>query len=100
MAWLASQINEDKVLSFDMGGTSTDVALIEDGAPLLTTEGLLDIYPMGTPSIDLVSIGAGGGSIASLGTGDRLTVGPESAGSDPGPICYGNGGTIPTIMSV
>ena len=97
MAWLASQINEDKVLSFDMGGTSTDVALIEDGAPLLTTEGLLDIYPMGTPSIDLVSIGAGGGSIASLGTGDRLTVGPESAGSDPGPICYGNGGENPTV---
>ena len=97
MAWLAKQINEDKVLSFDMGGTSTDVALIENGEPLLTTEGLLDIYPMGTPSIDLVSIGAGGGSIASLGTGDRLTVGPESAGSAPGPICYGNGGESPTV---
>ena len=97
MAWLAKQIDEDKVLSFDMGGTSTDVALIENGEPLLTTEGLLDIYPMGTPSIDLVSIGAGGGSIASLGTGDRLTVGPESAGSAPGPICYGNGGESPTV---
>ena len=97
MAWLASQIGEDKVLTFDMGGTSTDVALIEDGAPLITTEGLLDIYPMGTPSIDLVSIGAGGGSIASLGTGDRLRVGPESAGADPGPVCYGNGGTSPTV---
>jgi N-methylhydantoinase A len=52
---------------------------------------------MGTPTIDLVSIGAGGGSIAALGTGDRLRVGPESAGADPGPVCYGNGGTSPTV---
>ena len=97
MAWLAKQIGEDKVLTYDMGGTSTDVALVENGEPLLTTEGFLDIYPMGTPSIDLVSIGAGGGSIAMLGTGDRLRVGPESAGADPGPVCYGNGGTAPTV---
>ncbi len=97
MAWLADQIGEDKVLTYDMGGTSTDVALVEDGRPLLTTEGLLDIYPMGMPSIDIVSIGAGGGSIASLGTGDRLRVGPESAGADPGPVCYGKGGTEPTV---
>lgn len=97
MAWLARKIGEDKVLTYDMGGTSTDVALVENGEPLLTTEGKLDIYPMGTPSIDLVSIGAGGGSIAMLGTGDRLRVGPESAGADPGPVCYGRGGTEPTV---
>ena len=97
MAWLATEIGEDKVLTYDMGGTSTDVALVEDGRPLLTTEGLLDIYPMGMPSIDIVSIGAGGGSIAALGTGDRLRVGPESAGADPGPVCYGRGGTQPTV---
>jgi len=97
MAWLARQIGEDKVLTYDMGGTSTDVALVENGEPLLTTEGFLDIYPMGTPSIDLVSIGAGGGSIAMLGTGDRLRVGPESAGADPGPVCYGKGGAAPTV---
>ena len=97
MAWLADKIGEDKVLTYDMGGTSTDVALVEDGRPLLTTEGTLDIYPMKTPTIDLVSIGAGGGSIATLGTGNRLRVGPESAGADPGPACYGRGGEQPTV---
>ena len=97
MATLADRIGESKVLTYDMGGTSTDVALVEDGRPLLTTEGKLDIYPMRTPTIDLVSIGAGGGSIATLGTGNRLRVGPESAGSVPGPACYGRGGTEPTV---
>ena len=97
MAWLADKIGEDKVLTYDMGGTSTDVALVENGRPLLTTEGTLDIYPMKTPMIDLVSIGAGGGSIATLGTGNRLRVGPESAGADPGPACYGRGGEQPTV---
>lgn len=97
MAWLAEQIGEQKVLTYDMGGTSTDVALVEDGRPVLTTDSLLDIYPMKTPTIDLVSIGAGGGSIATLGTGNRLRVGPESAGADPGPACYGRGGEQPTV---
>ena len=97
MAWLADKIGETKVLTYDMGGTSTDVALVEDGRPLLTTEGSLDIYPMKTPTIDLVSIGAGGGSIATLGTGNRLRVGPESAGASPGPACYGRGGEQPTV---
>ena len=97
MAWLAGQIDEQKVLTYDMGGTSTDVALVEDGRPVLTTDGLLDIYPMKTPTIDLVSIGAGGGSIATLGTGNRLRVGPESAGADPGPACYGRGGEQATV---
>ncbi|MCY4088000.1 MAG: hydantoinase/oxoprolinase family protein [Actinomycetia bacterium] len=97
MAWLAEKVGESRVLTYDMGGTSTDVALVEDGRPLLTTEGSLDIYPMKTPTIDLVSIGAGGGSIATLGTGNRLRVGPESAGADPGPACYGRGGTEATV---
>ena len=97
MAWLAEKVGESRVLTYDMGGTSTDVALVEDGRPLLTTEGSLDIYPMKTPTIDLVSIGAGGGSIATLGTGNRLRVGPESAGADPGPACYGRGGTQATV---
>jgi N-methylhydantoinase A len=97
MAALAERIGEPRVLTYDMGGTSTDVALVEDGRPVLTTEGMLDIYPMRTPTIDLVSIGAGGGSIATLGTGNRLRVGPESAGSVPGPACYGRGGTEPTV---
>jgi N-methylhydantoinase A len=97
MAWLAGQIDEQKVLTYDMGGTSTDVALVEDGRPVLTTDSLLDIYPMKTPTIDLVSIGAGGGSIATLGTGNRLRVGPESAGADPGPACYGQGGEQATV---
>jgi len=97
MAWLAEKIGEKKVLTYDMGGTSTDVALVEDGRPVLTTDSLLDIYPMKTPTIDLVSIGAGGGSIATLGTGNRLRVGPESAGAVPGPACYGRGGELPTV---
>ena len=97
MAWLADKLGEDKVLTYDMGGTSTDVALVENGQPLLTNDGLLDIYPMGMPSIDMVSIGAGGGSIVTLGTADRIRVGPESAGAVPGPVCYGLGGTEPTV---
>lgn len=97
MAWLADKLGEDKVLTYDMGGTSTDVALVENGKPLLTNDTLLDIYPMGMPSIDMVSIGAGGGSIATLGTADRIRVGPESAGAVPGPVCYQRGGTEPTV---
>ena len=97
MAWLASHMGEDNVLTYDMGGTSTDVALVEHGDPVLTTEGMLDIYPIKAPMIDLVSIGAGGGSIATLGTGNRLRVGPESAGASPGPVCYGRGGDAPTV---
>lgn len=97
MAWLADKLGEDKVLTYDMGGTSTDVALVENGQPLLTNGTLLDIYPMGMPSIDMVSIGAGGGSIVTFGTADRIRVGPESAGAVPGPVCYGRGGEQPTV---
>jgi N-methylhydantoinase A len=97
MAWLANKVGEEKVLTYDMGGTSTDVAVVEYGRPVLTTDSVIDIYPMKAPSIDLVSIGAGGGSIATLGTGNRLRVGPESAGAVPGPVCYGRGGAQVTV---
>ena len=84
------------LLSFDMGGTSTDVALI-DGAPRLTTEGRIADYPVAVPMVDMHTIGAGGGSIARLDAGGALLVGPESAGADPGPACYGLGGGEATV---
>ncbi len=79
-----------KVITFDMGGTSTDVSLC-DGEIQVTTEGDIGGYPIKVPLIDIHTIGAGGGSIAYLDEGGALRVGPESAGADPGPICYGRG---------
>jgi N-methylhydantoinase A len=86
----------DRLLTFDMGGTSTDVALV-DGAPRLTTAGRIAGWPVAVPMVDMHTIGAGGGSIARLDPGGALLVGPESAGADPGPVCYGNGGIEPTV---
>ncbi len=85
------------VLMFDMGGTSTDVSLIQDGQPFMTTRGHVGHYPIKTPMIDIISIGAGGGSIAQAGPGNRWHVGPLSAGSEPGPACYNKGGTKATV---
>jgi N-methylhydantoinase A len=85
-----------RLLSFDMGGTSTDVALL-DGAPRLTSEGRIGRYPVAVPMVDMHTIGAGGGSIAWLDAGGMLQVGPASAGADPGPACYGRGGAAPTV---
>jgi N-methylhydantoinase A len=82
-----------QLISFDMGGTSTDVSLI-DGALSLTVEAKISGYPIKVPMIDIHTVGAGGGSIASLDVGGSLRVGPESAGADPGPICYGKGDHI------
>ncbi|HEX6303829.1 MAG TPA: hydantoinase/oxoprolinase family protein [Anaerolineales bacterium] len=79
-----------KVITFDMGGTSTDVSLI-DGSPRVTTESIIGGHPIGIPTLDIHTIGAGGGSIASVDIGGALRVGPESAGADPGPACYGKG---------
>ena len=79
---------ETRLLTIDMGGTSTDVSLIA-GRPLITTEAVLDGHPIGVPVLDIHTIGAGGGSIASIDPGGGLRVGPESAGADPGPACYG-----------
>ena len=85
-----------RLLTFDMGGTSTDVALI-DGELRLTGEGRIGPYPVTVPMVDMHTIGAGGGSIARLDAGGLLHVGPQSAGADPGPACYGRGGTEPTV---
>lgn len=85
------------VLTLDMGGTSTDIALIQDGTATLLTEGRIDIYDVKAPMIDMTTIGAGGGSIAWISASHALRVGPKSAGADPGPVCYGKGGTEPTV---
>jgi N-methylhydantoinase A len=78
-----------------MGGTSTDVCLVQDGRPSLASESEIDGLPIRTPVLDIVSVGAGGGSIAWVDDGGMLRVGPQSAGADPGPACYGKGGTEP-----
>jgi N-methylhydantoinase A len=88
-----------KVITFDMGGTSTDVSLI-DGVPRVTTESIVGGQPIRVPVLDIHTIGAGGGSIASVDIGGILRVGPESAGADPGPACYARGelsGSRPTV---
>lgn len=82
-----------KLITFDMGGTSTDVSLI-DGKPTFTMETKIDDYPVKVPMIDIHTVGAGGGSIAYIDKGGALRVGPISAGADPGPICYGKGDNI------
>ncbi len=93
---LAAKAGRERLLTFDMGGTSTDVALL-DGELKLTTEGRIGRYPVSVPMVDMHTIGAGGGSLASVDAGGLLQVGPESAGADPGPACYGRGGTRPTV---
>jgi N-methylhydantoinase A len=85
------------VISYDMGGTSTDVALIPDLTPALSTDNSIESFPVRTPQVDINSVGAGGGSIAWLDSAGALSVGPTSAGSFPGPACYARGGTEPTV---
>ena len=87
----------DDIITLDMGGTSTDVCLIRDGQPDLSTETEINGLPVRTPVIDIVTIGAGGGSIIWVDDGGMLRVGPESTGADPGPACYGHGGTLPAV---
>jgi N-methylhydantoinase A len=85
-------------ITYDMGGTSTDVALIHGGIPEVSAELTIDYgLPIHLPMVDVRTVGAGGGSIASVNAAGMLQVGPHSAGSEPGPICYGRGGTRPTI---
>ncbi|WP_176596505.1 MULTISPECIES: hydantoinase/oxoprolinase family protein [Sphingobium] len=81
----------------DMGGTTFDVSLIRDSKPELRTSGLLHSYTVRSPTIDIDSVGAGGGSIAWIDVGGGVRIGPESAAADPGPACYGRGGTRPTV---
>jgi N-methylhydantoinase A/oxoprolinase/acetone carboxylase beta subunit len=85
------------LITLDIGGTSCDVALVREGKPLLSTQGRIAGFPMRVPLVDVTTIGAGGGSIAWLDPGGGLRVGPRSAGADPGPACYGKGGTEPTV---
>ena len=85
------------LVTLDMGGTSCDIAFIEDGAPLEVTESVIARRPVGVPALDLTTISAGGGSIARVDAGGLLAVGPRSAGAEPGPACYGKGGADPTV---
>ena len=96
-ALIAGTAGFDRVLTCDGGGTSTDVTVVIDGEPALTTEGSVGDYPSKIPMIDVVTVGAGGGSIAWLSPEGTLKVGPRSAGADPGPICYPDGGNEPTV---
>jgi N-methylhydantoinase A len=85
------------LITFDMGGTSSDVSLVRDGEVERTTDATVEGRPIGVPMVDLTTVGAGGGSIAWVDSGGALRVGPESAGADPGPACYGRGGSRPTV---
>jgi len=96
-ALLARRSGFENAISFDMGGTSTDVSLIVGGRASLAAEQEVGGFPLRLPAVDLHTVGAGGGSIVWLDSGGAIRVGPESAGADPGPACYGRGGTRPTI---
>ena len=110
-ASIGSELGYPNVISFDMGGTTAKASLIRDGQPNITKDysvggaaqsgtgafGGASGYPIRTPVVDLVEIGAGGGSIAWVDSGGALRVGPQSSGADPGPVCYGLGGKEPTI---
>src|SRR5947207_7908239 len=96
-ALLAHRAGFENAISFDMGGTSTDVSLIVGGRAELGAEREVAGLPLRLPAVDLHTVGAGGGSIVWLDSGGAIRVGPESAGADPGPACYGRGGTRPTI---
>ena len=85
------------LITFDMGGTSSDVALMKGGHVSLASEAIVHGYPIKAPMIDIHTVGAGGGSIATIDSGGLLKVGPQSAGADPGPVCYGKGATEPTV---
>lgn len=86
----------DRCLTVDMGGTSFDAAIVNNGRPLVMTDGLIDRWRLALPMVDIHTIGAGGGSIAKVDEGGILRVGPQSAGAVPGPICYSRGGEVPT----
>jgi N-methylhydantoinase A len=87
----------ENLITIDVGGTSADIALVAEGKTLISTEGRIASYPLRVPMVDVNTIGAGGGSIAWIDAAGGLRVGPQSAGSDPGPVCYSRGGTEPTV---
>jgi len=94
---MANLAGYDDILTIDVGGTSTDVAIIEQQTPMYTSASMVESYPVKTPMLDIVTVGSGGGSIAWTDPYGNLKAGPQSAGADPGPICYGRGGTEPTV---
>jgi N-methylhydantoinase A len=96
-AFMATLAGYPEALGFDMGGTSTDVSLIQEGKPTISRQTTIGYYPIKVPSVDVHSVGAGGGSIAHVPMTGALRVGPESAGAVPGPACYGKGGDRPTV---
>ena len=96
-AHYGQMMEEARIIGFDMGGTSTDISLIENGSPQLTGERFEAGWKIAVPMIDIQTLGAGGGSIARVDSGGILHVGPESAGADPGPACYAKGGVAPTV---
>ncbi len=94
---LAKRLGMPDLVGVDMGGTSFDVCVVADGAITQRTQGEVDGLPVRLPMVEIRTIGAGGGSIASVDAAGRFTVGPRSAGARPGPACYGHGGTVPTV---
>ena len=96
-AYIGQLLGEPKLIAFDMGGTSTDISLIENGVPHVANEKFEAGWKIAAPMIDIHTLGAGGGSIARVDEGGILHVGPESAGAEPGPACYGRGGENPTV---
>jgi N-methylhydantoinase A len=94
---IAAAAGHSNIVSMDMGGTSTDVCLSTSGEPRLSTDTWVSHYPIRVPIIDITTIGAGGGSIAYVSPSGALRVGPQSAGAEPGPACYGRGGNLPTV---
>lgn len=96
-AMIGNQIGHKNVISFDMGGTSTDVSLTYGGKPKVARETKVGLFPVKSPSLEVETVGAGGGSIAHVPPTGALRVGPQSAGSEPGPACYGHGGEDPTV---
>ncbi len=95
--YVGSGCGRSRLIAIDIGGTSADITLIEDGRPRLTTRGRVGDWPVGLPMVDIVTIGAGGGSLARVSEDGALSVGPASAGAVPGPACYPNGGSEPTV---
>ena len=94
---LATMVGMPELITFDMGGTSSDVALLNGGQCRLASEAVVHGYPIKAPMLDIHTVGAGGGSIAYVDSGGLLKVGPRSAGADPGPVCYARGNTEPTV---
>lgn len=96
-AYLANELGLENVVTLDMGGTSTDIGLVSGGRAVTVDESNVDGWPILAPMIEILAIGAGGGSIGWLDVGGGLRVGPQSAGAVPGPVCYMRGGTEPTV---